>query len=206
MSEGNLVNRVRDGAAFATLVMALAACGPAASGNSGEPSSATSPAASEASVGGASVSPGAVADLEAWIPDSVAGMTMQKQSMSGDVYAQQFGDPGIAAMLEDLAIAPADASVAIGVGNSPALNLSARMLVVRAPGADSDQLDEAFKTATNGQRTTPLEWTATSIGGKQVESALDPPATYYLYVKGDVLVFLIPSDQDVAAEIISGLP
>jgi hypothetical protein len=201
------VNRLRNAAAFATLVMALVACGPAASGNSGEPSSATSPSGSEASVGvGASSSPAAVSDVGAWIPDTVAGMTMQKQTMSGDAYAQQFADPGIAAMLEDLGIAPADASVAIGVGNSPALNLSARMLVVRAPGADPDQLDEAFKTATNGVRPTPLQWTATSIGGKEVESALDGPATYYLYVKGDVLVFLIPSDQEVAAEIISGLP
>lgn len=203
------MSRSRNGAAFAALVMALAACGPAASDRSGEASVGSSAVASDGQASGgvgASLSPGAVADLEAWIPDSVAGMTMQKQSMSGDAYAQQFGDPGIAAMLEDLGIAPADASVAIGVGNSPALNLSARMLVVRAPGVDPDRLDEAFKTATNGVRPTPLQWTAASIGGKEVESAVDGPATYYLYVKGDVIVFLIPSDQDLAAEILSGLP
>jgi hypothetical protein len=201
------VNRLRNGAAFATLVVALVACGPAASGSSTDSSVATSASASEALGGvGASFSPGALADLEAWIPDTVAGMTMQKQSMAGDAYAQQFGDLAIEAMLDDLGVAPGDASVAIGVGNSPALNLSARMLVIRAPGADSDQLDEAFKTATNGVRPTPLQWAATTIGGKQVESAADGPATYYLYVKGDVIVFLVPSDQNVAEEIISGLP
>ena len=201
------MNRLRHGAAYATLVMALVACRPAASGDSGEPSSATSPAASEASGGVAtSSSPGAVADLGTWIPDTVAGMTMQKQTMSGDAYIQQFGDQAIAAMLEDLDVAPSDAAVALGVGSSPALNLSARMLVIRAPAADSDQLDEAFKTATNGVRDTPLDWTATSIGGKQVETAVDGPATNYLYVTDDVLVFVTSSDQEVAAEIISGLP
>jgi hypothetical protein len=203
------VNRLRNGAAFATLVTALAACGPAASNRSGEPSVASSAVASDGQASGgvgASFSPGAVADLEAWIPDNVAGMTMQKQSMSGDAYAEQIGDRAIAAMLQELGVAPANAAVAIGIGNSPALNLSARMLVIRAPGADSDQLDEAFKTATNGVRPTPLQWAATSIGGKQVESAADGPGTYYLYVKGDVIVFLVPSDQNVAAEIISGLP
>jgi hypothetical protein len=201
------VNRLRDGVTSAALVMALAACGPAASGSSGHPSILSSAAASEASGGaGASSSPGAVSDIGGWIPDTVAGMTMQKQNMSGDAYVLQFGDQAIAAMLQELGFAPADAAVAIGIGNSPALNLSARMLVIRAPGADSDQLEEAFKTATNGVRNTPLEWTATSIGGKQVDTAVDGPATNYLYVKGDVLVFLVPSDQDVAAEIISGLP
>ena len=203
------MNRLRNWAAFVTLVTALAACGPAASNRSGEPSVASSAVASDgqASVGvGASLSPGAVADLEAWIPDTVASMTMQKQSMAGDAYAKKFGDLAIEAMLEDLGVAPSDASVAIGVGISPALNLSARMLVIRAPGAESGQLDEAFKTATNGVRPTPLQWAATSIGDKHVESAADGPATYYLYVKGDVIVFLVPSDHNVAAEIISVLP
>jgi hypothetical protein len=201
------VNRLRTAAAFATLAMALAACGPAASGRSGEASVGSSAAVSEASGGvAASSSPGAVSDIGTWIPDTVAGMTMTKQTMSGDVYVQQFGDQAIAAMFLDLSVAPSDAAVGVGIGNSPALNLSARMLVIRAPGADSDQLDAAFKTATNGVRDTPLVWTATSIGGRQVETAVDGPATNYLYVKGDVLVFLVPSDQEVAAEIISGLP
>jgi hypothetical protein len=195
------VNRLRNGATTVALIMVLAACGPAASGSSSEPSSATSPAASAAQA-----SRGAVAGLEAWIPDTVAGVTMQKQSMQGNDALLEFDDQAAITLLQDLGVSPSDVSLAIGIGYSAALNVSARMFVFRAAGVDPDRLEAAFKKAIDAARDTPLEWTSTSIGGKQVETAVDGPATNYLYVKDDVLVFLLPSDQDVAAEIISGLP
>jgi hypothetical protein len=195
------VNRLRNGATTAALIMVLAACRPAASGSSNEPSSATSPAASAAQA-----SRGPVADLEAWIPDTVAGVTMQKQSMQGNDALLEFDDQAAITLLQDLGVSPSDVSLAIGIGYSAALNFSARMFVFRAAGVDPDRLEAAFKKAIDAARDTPLKWTSTSIGAKQVETAVDGPATNYLYVKDDVLVFLLPSDQDVAAEIISGLP
>ena len=54
-------------------------------------------------------------------------------------------------------------------------------------------------------RDTPLVWSNTTLGGKQVESAVDGDTTYYLYAKGDVLFFL-SGDPASTEEAISGLP
>ncbi|MEX0625950.1 MAG: hypothetical protein WD402_05355 [Chloroflexota bacterium] len=204
------MNRLRAAAALATLAIVLIACTSAASSNAGEPSTDAAAAASEelAPDGGIlpSLTEGAVADLEAWIPDAVAGVAMKKVSMRGNESLLEFDADVIGTLLQDLGVSENEVSLAIGVGYSATVNFSARMFVFRAAGVDSDRLAVAFKKATDSSRDTPLDWTATTIDGKQVETAADGPATNYLYVDGDVLVFLVPSDQEIAAEIISGLP
>ena len=205
------MNRFRTIAVTAVAGLVLVACGSAASSSSSEPSSAASVAASEAqasSGGGAvpSFTAGAVEDLEALIPDTVGDLTMQKSSAKGDTYlTSPDADPAVAKFVSDLGVKPSDISIAIGFGFSADGSSSLGMFVFRASGADTNRLISAFKTANDADRDAPLVWSNTSIGGKQVESAVDGETTYYLYAKGDVLFFL-SGDPASVEEAISGLP
>ena len=205
------MNRFLSIVATAVVGLALVACGPAASSDSGEPSSeASQAAASQAQASGDGVQPsfteGAVADLEALIPDTVGGMTMQKTSTKGDEFiASSDSDPAVAKFIEDLGVSPGDISLAIGFGFSADASSSLGMFVFRASGADTNRLIAAFKEANDADRDAPLTWSNTTIGGKQVEQAVDGETTFYLYAKNDVL-FYISGDPDSAEEAISGLP
>lgn len=205
------MNRFLTIAVTAVAGFVLVACGPAASGGSNEPSSqASEAAASQAQASGDGVLPsfteGAVADLEALIPDTVGDLTMQKTSTKGDEFlTSSDSDPAVAKFVNDLGVKPSDISIAIGFGFSADASSSLGMFVFRASGADTNRLIAAFKEANDADRDAPLEWSNTTVGGKQVESALDGETTYYLYAKGDVLFFL-SGDPASTEEAISGLP
>lgn len=205
------MNRFLSIVATAVVGLALVACGPAASSDSGEPSSdASQAAASQAQASGDGVQPsfteGAVADLEALIPNTVGDMAMQKTSTKGDEFiASSDSDPAVAKFIEDLGVSPGDISLAIGFGFSADGSSSLGMFVFRAAGADTNRLIAAFKEANDSDRDAPLTWSNTTIGGKQVEQATDGETTFYLYAKGDIL-FYISGDPDSTAEAISGLP
>jgi hypothetical protein len=205
------VNRFRTIAVTAVAGLALVACGSAASSGSNEPSSAASaaPSQAQASSGGGvlpSFTEGAVADLEALIPDTVGDLAMQKSSAQGDTYlTSPDADAAVAKFISDLGVKPSDISIAIGFGFSADGSSSLGMFVFRASGADTNRLISAFKTANDADRDAPLVWSNTTLGGKQVESAVDGDTTYYLYAKGDVLFFLT-GDPASTEEAISGLP
>lgn len=204
------MNRFLSIVATAVVGLAIVACGPAASSGSGEPSSeASQAAASQAQASGDGVQPsfteGAVADLEALIPDTVGEMTIQKTSTQGDEFVASGDDPAVAKFIEDLGVSPGDISIAIGFGFTADASSSLGVFVFRAEGADTSRLIAAFKEANDADRDAPLSWSSTSIGGKQVETAVADDSTYYLYAKDDVL-FYISGDPDSAAEVISGLP
>ena len=205
------MNRFLSIVATAVVGLALVACGPAASSGSGEPSSeASQAAASQAQASGDGVQPsfteGAVADLEALIPDTVGGMTMQKTSTKGDEFiASSDSDPAVAKFIEDLGVSPSDISIAFGIGFAADASSSLGMFVFRASGADTNRLIAAFKEANDADRGTPLTWSNATIGGKQVEKSVDGETIFYLYAKNDVL-FYITGDPDSAEEAISGLP
>lgn len=204
------MNRVRTIAALAALVIILAACGPTASSGSAEPSSqasiAESPAA-QASDGDnePEFSEGAVADLEALIPD-IAGVTWERSSMQGNEFLVTADDPAMIAFLQDTGVSPSDVSMAVGIGFSAETGTSVVMGVFRAKGADSARLMSALKESWEADRETPLEWSTTTFGGKQVEAASDAGQTLYFYSKGDLLVYVSASDPAVSEEVISGLP
>ena len=205
------MNRFLSIVATAVVGLAIVACGPAASGSSDEPSSeASQAAASQAQASGDGVQPsfteGAVADLEALIPDTVGEITMQKTSTKGDEFiASSDSDPAVAKFIEDLGVSPGDISLAIGFGFTADASSSLGMFVFRAEGADTNRLISAFKEANDADRESPLTWSSASIGGKTVETAVADDTTFYLYAKNDVL-FYISGDQDSAEEVISGLP
>lgn len=206
------MNRFLTIAVTAVAGFVLVACGPAASGSpsesqAGEASQAASEAA-QASGDGVlpSFTEGAVADLEALIPDTVGDLAMQKTSTKGDEFlTSSDSDPAVAKFVNDLGVSPSDISIAIGFGFSADASSSLGMFVFRALGADTNRLIAAFKEANDADRDTPLEWESATVGGKQVEAALDGETTYYLYAKGDVLFFL-SGDPASTEEAISGLP
>jgi hypothetical protein len=207
------VNRFRTIAVTAIAGFVLVACGPSASGSSG--AGASQPPASQAaqaSGGGPEplFSSGVAADLEALIPDTIGGLTMDKSSMKGNEFlVSPDSDPSTVKFLQDLGISPNDVSMAFGFGftaetpTTPAA--SAIMFVFRAAGADSGRLVSAFKAATEADAS-PLEWTNTNFGGKQVQTSVSGGATTYLYAKGDTLFFLTATDNDAAAQVIGDLP
>lgn len=191
----------------------LVACGSSASPSGSQSASApASQAASQAaqpSAGGngPSFTEGAVANLEALIPSTVAGVTLTKASMQGSAYLLAANsDPTTVKFLQDLGVSPSAVSMAYGIGFSTDASTSIVMFVFRAAGADSNRLLAAFKTANDANGSSPLQWAKSTLGGKQVESAVNSGQTSYLYVKGDTLFFVSASTQAIAEPILRGLP
>jgi hypothetical protein len=207
------MNRFRTIVFTAIAGLVLVACGPAASTSSSESAAAqASQAASQAaqsSAGGnlPSFTEGAVANLEALIPGTAGGVTLTKASMQGNAYLLSGNpDPTTVKFLQDLGVSPSDVSMAYGIGFSSDASTTVVMFVFRAKGADSGHLLAAFKTSTDAGSASPLQWTSSTLGGKQVETADNSGQTSYLYVKGDTLFFVSASTKAIAESILSGLP
>jgi hypothetical protein len=205
-----LVNRLLTIALTAITGIALVACGSAASSApSNEASQAAGSQAQSSSGGGPepSLTAGAVADLEALIPNSVGGLTITKQSVQTSEFLTAPGsDPAAVKFVEDLQVSPSDISIATGSGSSADFTKFVFVFVIRAQGADSDRLISAFKTATSTGEASPLEWSSATVAGKAVETAGGDTGTNYIYAKGDVLFWLIASDATLAEQFIGLLP
>lgn len=198
-------------AAILLLAVVAAACGGGGASSSPTPSAPASSASSgPASSGGAEPSlPSGAEDLEALIPDEVGGVTLQKLSMRGDEFANSGSASAEAEeFLRTLGVSPDDVSVAVGFGISTETDSGVAVFVFRAEGADSGRLLQTFKDATDAERETPLQWEAVNVGGKQVERATDPQQnnSVYLYVTGDLLVFVATTSEDDAADVLGGMP
>jgi hypothetical protein len=204
-----LVNRLLTIALTAITGIALVACGSAAS--SGAPSREASQAASQAESSGGGPLPsftaGAVADLEALIPDTVGDMTISKQSMQGSEFLTAPGsDPAAVKFVEDLGVSASDISIATGQGNNADFTKFVFVFVIRASGVDSDRLVSAFKTASATGDASPLSWSDATVAGKSVETAEAGGGANYIYAKGDVMFWVIASDATVAEQFIGLLP
>jgi hypothetical protein len=192
---------------------ALVACGPAASSSPDPSSEASTAAASEAGALDGGVLPsftaGAVADLEALIPDAVGDLSILKQSMEGSEFLTAPGsDADLIKFVEDLGVSPDDISIAVGISipaDASAPPQSLFIFIFRATDVETSRLLSVFKAATDSSRTAALTWSSDEVGGKSVEVAVDSGGTIYLYAKDDTL-FFISGDPDSSAEVISGLP
>lgn len=203
--------RLRPIAALAAVGVIIAACGPAASGSQSQAAQASQAAsqAAQASGGGAgpSFTAGAVADLEALIPDTVGGLTLTKSSSQGNEYlVSPDSSPELVKFLQDLGVSPNDVSIAVGSAFKADASSSVFMFVIRAKGADSGRLVTAFKTASSSADQSPLQWASANVAGKNVETADANGASTYLYVKGDVLFWVTATPAALAEEVLGGLP
>lgn len=201
------MNRFRTIAVTAVAGLALVACGSAASSSS-EPSSAASEA--QASSGGGvlpSLTQGAVADLEALIPDTVGELTITKQSVQTSEFLTAPGsDPAAVKFVEDLGVSPSDISIATGSGTSADFSSFVFVFVIRAEGADSNTLVSAFKTASSSGDSSPLQWASATVAGKSVETSEANGGANYIYAKGDVMFWLIATNATLAEQFIAQLP
>jgi len=196
-------------AAILLLALPVAACSSGGASTSTTPSATVEPSAADSGAGAEPSLPSEAQDLEALIPDTVGGVTLQKLSMRGNEFANSGSASAEAEeFLRNLGVSPDDVSVAIGFGVSADNSSGAAVFVFRAEGADSDRLLQTFKDATDAERDAPLDWESVTVGGKQVERATDPEQgnRVYLYVTGDLLVFVATSNEDDAAEVLAGLP
>jgi hypothetical protein len=200
------VNRFRTIALTSLAGLVLVACGSAASGSPTPTAQPTlAPGQSQAGVK-PSFSAGVVADLEALIPNTVGGITLQKTSMRGSDYLVAPGsDPAAIKFIQDLGVTPSDISMATGSGANSTTGAFVVMFLVRAAGADSNRLIAAFETAMSASASSPLQWTNATLGGKNVRVAAADTASTYVYAKGDT-VFWIFADKANATEVLSGLP
>jgi hypothetical protein len=199
-------------AALAAILLLAVAIGACSSGSTSPTPTVEAPspslAESSASEGAVPSLPSSAKDLEALIPDTVGGVALQKLSMLGDEFANSGTSAEAEEFLRNLGVSPEDVAVAIGFGVAPDSGSGVAVFAFRAEGADSGRLLQTFKDATDAERETPLEWETANVGGKEVERATDPEQdnSVYLYVNGDVLVFVATTSEDDAAEVLSGLP
>jgi hypothetical protein len=213
-------------AAFAALAVVVAACGssatpapsaaaPSAAASvapsvepspSPEPSAApaesTAPAASGALPSIALPSFTADKDLEAVLPSTFKGVTLQKFSMKGAEFLGQDPTSDFNKAVTALGLTAADVSVAIA--GDPAGKMAVTFAAIRFAGADSGKLLQVFQAASqaSGDLVGPA-----NVGGKDVIKTKDTNGGFsYFYVRNDVVLGVTAADDTTAAAALAVLP
>jgi hypothetical protein len=149
-------------------------------------------------------------ELASRFPDTVGGIALEVQSISGDAFASLGGsDPTFQTFLDSIGAELSDVSVAFGGAADPS-DLTSVLSVgaFRVLGAAEDDLEREFVAASEqAGDVTGLE--PASIAGKDVLTATDPTGEtdlrVFIYTKDDTLYFLTGT-EDQAAEILGVLP
>lgn len=194
----------------------FAACSPSASGGPGATSGAVGTPApltqAPASLSVPTEDPGfsfalpplpsGDTDLEALLPDALAGQQLTKFSMTGELF---LGMPGggtedIEGMLQEFGKDPSDLSVAFG--GTDDLSIQA----YKIDGVPAGQTYAAYlqlAQATGGGVASDA-----SFGGKAVKKVVSADGTVYVYASGDVLFSIIGDDvsPELLDEAFSKLP
>ena len=169
---------------------------------SAAPAESTAPAASGAlpSIALPSFTPDK--DLEALLPSTFGGATLQKISLKG---VQAMGqDPTFNQAVTALGLTAADISVAVAA--DPTGKLEVQFEAIRFAGADSGKLLQVFQTAS--QASGDLVGTV-NLGGKAVMKTKDSSGTgtfSYFYVRNDVVLGVTAKDDATAATALAVLP
>jgi hypothetical protein len=204
-------------ALLAGAVLVLAACGPGGTASS-SPAATTAAVATPApaETGGGlfpSFDLGSFAlpsfnrdvELEGLLPDTIAGKTVQKFSMTGDSYMGTggTGTEEVDAVLDQAGKTAADLSVAFGGTNAVTL------IAYRIKGVPADTFFQAFLAAAQQDGETTV--TDAGIGGKSVKKVVSTDSelgTAYVYASGDVLFTVVGAalTDAILQEAFSQLP
>jgi hypothetical protein len=136
------------------------------------------------------------------MPTSIGESTIATTCLSGEEIMQAGGSIPLDE-LEDAGVELEDAAVAIGSGSDGASGV----FIYSLPGADTDAFRDQM--ASGLEQVLSGTFSTETIGGKQVlkgEGGTGTPASYYLYVAGDLLVWVLAPDDDAAAEVLADLP
>jgi hypothetical protein len=145
------------------------------------------------------------AELEALLPDTLGGVTLQKSSWSGaDFVNQNSTSTELVAFLQSLGKSLSDISAAAAF--SPTFDNS--IFAFRVNGVDHNILISEFQKAENTGLDTPIPWTSATVGGKSVFQATTDTAGEMIYVYGvaDLFFEVTSNDPAIAAEALSKLP
>jgi len=148
--------------------------------------------------------------LEARLPNSINGVTLQKYSIAGPDFLTDPSSAGASdlnAALTALGKSPSDVGVA--VASDPSGQLDLTLGAFQIVGTDSGALLNAFVNATKNE-TPGAVVTTTSVGGKNVTEITNPEqsdtGSIAIYVNGDTLFFAQSSDSTLLATGIAALP
>lgn len=192
-------------AAGAALTM-LAAC---SGGSDGSASPAPTRAVTSAAASASAAASGALSEapeLEALLPDTIAGEQTQKLSMKGaTLMAGGAVDSSFTDFLDRLGAHPSDVSVAFAT----AVQADSQAFAYRVAGtAPADLLREFQASVGASQGGSDMTWKSVTVGGRQVQQGASSSTdkAIYLIPHGDTIFVVVTGDPAIAAEIVASLP
>jgi hypothetical protein len=176
---------------------------PASEAPASEAAASSEPASSGNGAGlGLPGLPGSAPDLEAMLPSNVGGVAFQRTSFGGGALPATIpvGTDQLGTFLKDSGKTLADLSFAMATPTDTS-KAGTFVMAFQVKGADGTKLAEALA----GSSSSDLQ-TAT-VGGKQVQQSGAAGMGFTLYVKGDVVFYILAfGDASLANAIVAALP
>ncbi len=186
-----------------------AAPGSAAAPASAEPAASSGAAASEqpassdnGSGDGADLIPGSAPALEAMLPASVNGVTFERTSFGGTAWPVgiPIGESDLTTFLQQNGKSLSDVSIAMATPTD-STKAGTFLMAFQVKGVDGTKLAQVLG-ATDG-----TDLTSSTVGGKQVLEAGIPGMGIILYVKADVVFYVLAlGDASLTDAIVGALP
>ena len=149
-----------------------------------------------------SLLPGSASELEAMLPSNVNGVTFTKTSFGGGSLPATIpvGSDVMGKFLQDNGKTLADVSIAMATPTDPA-KAGTFVMAFQVKGADGTKLAEALAGTSSG------DLKQVTVSGKQVQQAGAIGMGLTLYVKGDVVFYIIAiGDASLTQAIVAALP
>jgi hypothetical protein len=202
-----------------SLALLAAACGGAAATATPGSAAASEAAASQSAASGAPASqepaasgggagvglpglPGSAPALEAMLPTTVNGVSFTKTSFGGGSLPATIpvGSDAMGAFLQANGKTLADVSMAMATATD-ASKAGTFVMAFQVNGVDGTKLAQVLA----GTSTSDLQ--TTTVGGKQVQEAGAAGMGFAIYVKGDVVFYILSiGDASLTAGILAALP
>lgn len=179
------------------LVVALAACGSAATPSPAVPG-ATTPGGGPTAPGGSPIVGGLTTapELEAALPSTLCGKPSKKGSAAGSATVDASAPPN------PFAAFGGGAGGAFAFADSTDDSCDTSAVAFSATGMGSGFMMQAIALAAAGSGT----GGQVNLGGKQVYKLVDTPTSTYIYAKGDALFAVEAATDDAAAEALQQMP
>jgi len=200
--------------ALATALL-VAACGgsaspaPSAAASAASQPAASAPAATDqpsatdnGSVPNVSLSPGSAPELEAMLPSTVNGVAFARTSFGGAAMPAgiPIGSGDLATFLQQNGKTLADVNIAMATPTDAA-KAATFVMAFQIKGVDGTKLADALGATTGN------DLTNATVGGKQVLQAGISGMGVVLYVKGDVVFYILAlGETSLTDGIVAALP
>jgi len=199
-----------------SLALLAAACGGAAAtatpgsaaAASQEPAASVAAASQEPAAGSAGSGvglpglAGSAPDLEAMLPSTVNGVSFAKTSFGGGSLPATIpvGSDALGAFLQANGKTLADVSMAMATSTDPS-KAGSFVMAFQVKGVDGTKLAQVLAGTSSSDLQT------TTVGGKQVQEAGAAGMGFAIYVKGDVVFYILSlGDASLTEGILAALP